>query len=509
MAKHIYTAWYTPCILFFVFHYLLWFLLDLSDLPGAAGTLHLYEAMKGSSKLYEMSFLYSWLVHKGYSYSFAMWSTTFLGVCAGFWGVMLGAWAYDGKKGIRNLAWILLFWPPIHLYGWLIGVDSFVFGLSFLGAGLMWAALRLRFWGLILMPLGGVLLHVALSFKLMTAPILLCVLLSPTAVRDWNKWHVPLLVMLLATLAFVLPEFSSDGSLQGGLRIPEVDWLPVAMGWDRLRGMPAMGMPEGKWDQLILLCVLAGAVVRGKWGFRTLGSICASLVLVVSAFVLEDRLGTRLLAPASFGVLVILPSLFRKWVYFLPVVVGGLGLEMWAFLDQFQERRASWANTEALTIPRAPSLWRAQYPENPTIFKGLSLYGAAQARAEIEKSPAPMVYSMRLRDGRENSLFVYARLVGKETRTLDVNRCCARNSDKLCAKKIITELAEKGALVLIPTRVENWDRVYSNETRWNRALLKEVETQLSYKSLSSWNVLEGFSGTQDQKWPCTPQQGNK
>ena len=305
-------------------------------------------------------------------------------------------------------------------------------------------------------------------------------------------------------LFYVVPEFSSDGRLQGGLRIPEVDWLPIAMGWDRLRGMPAMGMPEGKWDQLVMLCVLAGVVCRGTWGFRTLGSICASLVLVVSAFVLEDRLGTRLLVPASFGVLVILASLFRKWTFFLPVVVVGLGLEMWAFVDQFQDRRAQWSNAQRLNIPRAPSLWRTQYPENPTIFKGLSLYGGVQAREQIEESSSSMVYSMRLRDGRENSLFVYAHLSGKDTRTLDVQHCCRRSADEKCAKEVIDAIAQKGGLVLIPTVVENWERVYTNETRWNRALLKAVQTQKSYKSMSSWDVLDGFETQATRDWPCTP-----
>ncbi|MAA79170.1 MAG: hypothetical protein CL916_07900, partial [Deltaproteobacteria bacterium] len=480
MLKRICTAWYTPCLLFFVFHYLLWFCLDLSDIPGAAGTLHLYESMRGSQRPYEMSSIYQWITRKGFSYSFAMWSTSFFGVFLGFWGAMIGAWAYDGKTAMRSLAWILLFWPPIHLYGWLIGVDSLVFGLSFFGSGLIWAALRLRFWGLLLIPIGGVFLHISLLLKLITVPILLCVLLAPVVIRDWNRWNTLLVALLLVTLVSVVPEFSSDGKLQGGLRIPEVDWLPVAMGWDRLRGMPAMGMPEGKWDQLIILCVLAGIICRRKSFFRTIGSVCASLILIVLAFVLEDRLGTRLLVPSSFGVLVILSSLFRKWVYFLPIVVGGLGLEMWAFVDQFQERRVSWANTRSMNIPRAPSFWRAQYPANPTIFRGLSLYGGAQARSEIENTPSSMVYSMRLRDGRENSLFVYAHLEGKETRTLDVKHCCVRSADEKCAKEVIASIVQKGGLILIPTEVDNWDRVYSNEKRWNRALLKEIRKQKSY-----------------------------
>ena len=90
MAKRIYTAWYTPCFLFFAFHYLLWLCLDRSDIPGAAGTLHLYEAMRGSDKIYEMSSLYQWMVRQGYTYSFAMWSTSFVGVFAGFWNVFRG-----------------------------------------------------------------------------------------------------------------------------------------------------------------------------------------------------------------------------------------------------------------------------------------------------------------------------------------------------------------------------------------------------------------------------------
>ena len=504
VKTRIYSAWYTPCFLFFVLHYILWINLDLSDLPGAAGTLHLYQAMEGANKSNEMSSIYQWLNTKGYSFSFGMWATSFFGVVAGFIGAMMGAWAYDGKTGMRNLAWILLFWPPIHLYGWLIGVDSFVFGLSFLGAGMIWASMRVGLWGLLLMMIGGEVLRVALSFKLITVPILLCVLMAPVVVRSWKKHHFFLVVAFINMLIFVFPKFSSGGRLQGGLRVPEVDWLPIAMGWDRVRGMPAMGMPEGKWDQLIGLCILSGILSRGTWGGRLFGSICASLVLVVSAFVLEDRLGTRLLVPASFGVLMILPALFRKWTWILPIVVCGLGIELWTFVDQFQDRRAQWAETERFSIPQAPLLWRSQYPENSTIFKGLSLYGGAQARAEIEKSPAPMIYSMRLRDGRENSIFVYARLSGKETRTLDVQHCCLRSADEQCAKEIVSDIQKKGGMILIPTVVQNWDRVYSNERRWNRALLSAMKKQERFQSLSSWGVLGGLSEEKVDVWPCTP-----
>lgn len=504
MNTRIYSAWYTPCVLFFALHYALWMSLDLSDLPGAAGTLHLFGAMKGADKSDEMSSIYRWLYEKGYAYSFSMWATSFFGVFAGFCGAMLGSWAYDGKRGMRALAWMLLFWPPIHLYGWLIGVDVFVFGLSFLGAGIIWASMRAGLWGVLFMPLGGVFLHVAISFKLITAPILLCVLMSPVVIRTWRKIHIALVVVLLCVLIAVFPELSPGGTLQGGLRIPEVDWLPVAMGWDRLRGMPAMGMPEGKWDQLIGLCILSGIMVRGTWGIRLLGSVCGSLILIVCAFILEDRLGTRLLVPASFSVLMIVPAIFRRWIWLLPVVVCGFGIELWAFVDQFQSRRAQWSNTEEMNIPRAPSFWLSQYPENSKIFKGLSLYGGGQARVQIEESSASMMYSMRLRDGREHSLFAYAHLAGKGTRTLDVQYCCTRKADKKCAQDIVQEIYKKGGMILIPTVVEGWDRVYSNEKRWNRALLSAIKKLDNAKSLSSWMVFDGSYKDGVKQWPCTP-----
>ena len=65
VKTRIYSAWYTPCFLFFVLHYILWINLDLSDLPGAAGTLHLYQAMEGANKSNEMSSIYQWLNTKG------------------------------------------------------------------------------------------------------------------------------------------------------------------------------------------------------------------------------------------------------------------------------------------------------------------------------------------------------------------------------------------------------------------------------------------------------------
>ena len=69
---------------------------------------------------------------------------------------------------------------------------------------------------------------------------------------------------------------------------------------------------------------------------------------------------------------------------------------------------------------------------------------------------------------------------------------------------MVAAIAKKGGLILVPTVVEKWERVYANETRWNRALIKAVQTQKSYKSMSSWDVVEGFVAEPTGDWPCTP-----
>lgn len=496
-------AWYTPIVFFFLLHIFLFLSLDLSDLPGAAGTLHLFQAMLGSQKSDEINTFYVWLHNKGFSFVSAAWFFSFLGVCMGYLGILLGAWAHDSWKGMRNLAWMLLFWPPLHLYGFLIGVDSFVFGMSFLGAGLIWFSFRQPQWGWVLFFPAYLLLKTAISLKLMVAPVVLCTLLAPFCVRTWHKMHWVLVLGMMYTVQQALPPLSADGTLQGGLRIPEVDWLPIAMGWDRLRGLPAMGMPEGKWDQLIFITVLGAIIVPLRYGIRLLGVIIAALILIVSAFVLEDRLNTRLLTPASFAVLAMLPVLFRRWYALLPFVVAGMGMELWAFVDQFQTSRHNWAKTHLMPIPAAPYLWKSQYIENQTIFKGLSLYGAANARKIIELSTASIVFSMRLRDGRENSLFVYASMKGKETQTLDIQTCCGRMAESMCAEKIVSSIVENGGLIVIPSVVESWERVYTNEQRWNKALLSTLTKYNEVRMDDSWVWISGSAQQETQSWPCS------
>ena len=334
-----------PCALFFLVQQGLWWSLDLSDLPGAAGTLHMQEAMLGSYRSTEINYLYIVMNNLGFSFLWSAWFFSFLGVMLSYVGLLLGGYAYGGRDAARYLAWLLLFWSPLHQYGWLIGVDSLSVGVACFGTGLIWLAFRHPKWGWLGLIPAGLLLSKGVELKLLVAPVLLCALLAPFAIQKKHKMLAVVALFSIAAVGFAFPQISSDGQLQGGLRIPEVDWLPIAMGWDRLQNMSNIGMPEGKWDQLIVLCVVGTIVGLRAWYVRFFPAIVAILILVVTAFILEDRLSTRLLFPAAFGVLVLLPSLFLRWPKIIVVIVLGMFLDFWAFVDQWQERRVEWAKS--------------------------------------------------------------------------------------------------------------------------------------------------------------------
>ena len=101
--------------------------------------------------------------------------------------------------------------------------------------------------------------------------------------------------------------FDGSKTLQGGLRIPEVDWLPISMGWFKLKMLYALGQPQGKFDQFLIGAVISSIFISftdKKYRILLL-TIASSLVLCVSAFILEDRLRIRLLTPASLGVMTV------------------------------------------------------------------------------------------------------------------------------------------------------------------------------------------------------------
>ena len=492
-----------PFALFFVVYLCLGAVLDLRDLPGAAGTLHLYEAMKGAQKADEINKVYLYLNHKGYPFERSVWLCSIMGVLGIWIGLLSGAWALEGKKGVWHMGWLLLFWPPLYVYGLNIGVDSFAVGLAFFASGLVWLIFRLPILGVLLCIPAVYILKYALSLKLLVAPVWIGAALAPVAIQKFQKKHVLLLLCCGLTMYLSFPNIGGDGQLQGGLRIPELDWLPIAMGWDRLQRLPSMGMPEGKWDQLIMLCAFGAFWVRRRRLLFVPIVVLSCLVLVVSAFILEQRLGTRLLAPASFAVLVMITPTLIRFRWLSGIICAAFFIELWAFVDQLQERRVMWAQAQALPVPAAPTLWKSQYPENPTIFKGLSFYGAVRAREIITQGMGP-VYIMRLRDGRETGPLVYSILAGREARVLDTKACCGKYATASCAKQLVSKIVDKGGMVILPTLSDSWERIYKNEKRWNTHLLQALKMEEQVQVEKNWVWISGKNVKIDSSWPCQP-----
>ncbi|MEC7987132.1 MAG: hypothetical protein VX278_18330, partial [Myxococcota bacterium] len=145
---------------------------------------------------------------------------------------------------------------------------------------------------------------------------------------------------------------------------------------------------------------------------------------------------------------------------------------------------------------------RSQYIENPILFKDLTLYGAVDARKIIRGSLGE-VYSMRLRDGRENSLFSYASLERRESYVLDPKRCCV-DVERNCAQVVIERFKGRGGLIVLPTKIDNWERIHDGEKRWWEQLVKELLKQENVQRNDNWIWLE-----EDLDWGVEPCQKKK
>ena len=370
------------------------------------------------------------------------------------------------------------------------------------------------------MTFGLGLIWSSVSIKFLSLPLLLFLVLTPLTSPNWKRHHW-LYAAVAATIGALKYEVWWDQPIigrqfQGGLRIPEIDWLPLASGWSKLSELHRMGMSEGKFEQLVfaLVLIFPFASYKRKWRVFLLG-VCSVLILSVSAFVLEDRIRTRLLAPASFGVVVLLSAcagnLFKalrasKW-WLVPISIFLL-LDTWSFLYSFGERQHQWGLNEHHSIPEPPDPWSRQYISNPSIFKDISLYGGAEARHVIAqyRSKASRIYSMRLRDEREQSLFAYALLQNIGFERLDPTICCTSASLK-CAKSILQQAQLSGSLTLLPLPNGPWRRVHKNEVSWNELLLSAAESIDTAELSSSWMILPP-TGTQSAP-PCLEDKPSK
>ena len=88
-------------------------------------------------------------------------------------------------------------------------------------------------------------------------------------------------------------------------------------------------------------------------------------------------------------------------------------------------------------------------------------------------------------------------------RLVDVHGCCVRSVDESCARTVVATILEKGGMIMLPTIVEGWERIYSNEQRWNKALLRVLREQEATQEEDSWVWSIGKKKNDAQDWPCS------
>ena len=111
--------------------------LDISDMPGAAGTWSMYLAASGMPRDDVAAVIYQFLERKTHLSMIHIYHciSIFFGGLAVFGGTLAG-YAFDNKRGALYGGVVFACWPLIHLFGLLSGNDPIAFGLGWFSVGL-------------------------------------------------------------------------------------------------------------------------------------------------------------------------------------------------------------------------------------------------------------------------------------------------------------------------------------------------------------------------------------
>ena len=485
--------------LWFVIHFIWISSLDLSDLPGAGGTVYMLKTIQQSFSGNAFAVWLSYFPNIPLDIKSSYYSQ--VGSFLGFIGLLLCGWSLRGRKGLIGCGLLGGIWTVIHEYAIYIGPDSWSFGLCWLSVGLCWFAMQQGFLSATILFIGSAYaMKTAASIKFLSLPAICFLPMAILTVDKWKKHHLFYVSALLLVIYSCFPDMNGSTTLQGGLRIPEVDWLPISMGWFKLKMLYALGQPQGKFDQFLIGAVISSIFISftdKKYRILLL-TIASSLVLCVSAFILEDRLRIRLLTPASLGVMTVVGCGIGEIITSKRLWIGGwiialfLCVDNFAFLHHFSKYRSQWAGYTDTTIP-VPDMWQNQYRENNTFFRGTSMYGSISARRTIQSQFASyepntsVLYTMRLRDERESNLLVYSRLEKQQAQTLNIHQCCQSRGGNfsVCAQNLIQHIESTGGLLVVPQKGP-WLRIHANEKNWRTQLSKAMKMSQNFFEDDYW-----------------------
>ncbi len=495
---------WAPLSLYLIIQLLLHITLDLSDLPGAAGSWSIYRATSDGVGKDSAALLYQVLgEHLPFSlYRIQQFLSPLLGALS-ILGIVLGAYALSDKKGALSAGLVAACWTLSHYFGLLCGNDTLAFSLSWLGVGAIYFGVSAgpSRWPAAL--IGLVLLPIAVKSKELALPVLSALLLLPLAFKR-PKWSWSLgLPLFIYTAYWAYAWFWPEQTTRLTER-PAIHLRGLSQGWQRLLMLYERGLPEGKFDQLTGAALFLGAIGLSKKSWRPLLLAVGGMVMLgLTSYLLEQRTRPRYLAPAAFLSLISLGIASSRLAInrlLLPFICCSLLLDSWGFFWSWGEKREEMVGTDPTLLPTPPYYYRQQYQQMPElVLRDLSLTGGAELAHRL-RSGEPIA-TMRLRDARERSIMAYSALYKTDHLILDPGKCCAGQPvDERCADRVVTMLFRAGYTLSLPTIIEGVERIYPRELRWRKLLLESAKSRTNEKNGVFWSYYTGTS--QGGHAPC-------
>ncbi|MAA79017.1 MAG: hypothetical protein CL916_07125 [Deltaproteobacteria bacterium] len=491
-----------PLLVYIFLHIFLLWSIDLRDMPGAAGTEVIYKASIGERKGDITVLTIQWLSHYldvGPQKAGRILSST-SGLIQLISLMLCGA-AFSKRSAII-LGWIGACWSMSHYFPLLSGADPVCVSIAWLSIGLCWwGASQKKPIGVLAVMCGVSLAPLAVSIKELGLPPIVLLALTPLWIKNWNR-HLLYLSILIGycaywSYAWMWP--TNPTRLQ-----TEFSFSFLSSGWYRLLDLYDRGIPQGKYDQLLILSGLLLFTSTKKIKTRILVWICGCILIIGTAYVLGPRTRPRYITPASLGILCSISYSLSLWKKTFTqratfLLCSLLICDSWAYYDTWAQKRQRIVGGSKERIPNPPQWWTRQYQHaNDITHRDLSLYGAIDLIEVLEKHTG--LATMRLRDERHRSLLAFAQISGKKSLVLDPGSCCAGEPvNEKCAQRVVESVLDLGYGIVLPTLQKGVERIYPNEEKWRNLLLKSHN---NWNQGSFWYDAHMVNPTLKTQLPC-------
>ena len=468
--------------------------LDLRDMPGPGGVKIIAALTEGNHHRDRATELIAWALPWFADAESASRSLCMAGGVLAVLGATLAARGAGGRAAAVATASLAATWSQAIYVSLLIGADAIAMGIAWLGAGLALAGARLGWAGLAVVPVGLGLATLAIPVKVSAMPAVAVVAAAPFLVQR-QRWRVGLVlgaVLLAGGIAARGVLVPADAAHVG--EVPTPSLAMIQAGWDRLRGLP-QAHPEG-----LVLVQLAGVAAVGAllpghgWAGRVVLGVVGFSALGFSAETVGDKLRPRFLTAAALPLLVLagcavgiavdlVRAAIGRWAaryHPASAALAALGLlvaiPVWqdalGFHGAWARYRMEQLGTRPSTLPAASGTWQHHYRKlGGLVFVDTSDQGALDLVRLGREAPVGGAATVPLRDAREFHLRAGAGLAGHPATILEARRCCAQGeSNAACAERVVRELDEAGARLLVPVQVDRTLRVPRPHQEFWRAL---------------------------------------